>query len=142
VAGGGPTTTDSGIHSVEDARRRARRAVPRPVFDYIDGGADDEVTMGENVRAFRQITFRPRMAVGPVDPDTATTLLGTPLSLPVVLGPAGLVRVMHPDGAAGVARAAADAGTISVLSTVAGTSLEDVAATATIEVPIARRMSR
>jgi L-lactate dehydrogenase (cytochrome) len=101
------------------------------VFDYIDGGADDEVTMGENIRAFRRVTFRPRMAVGPVDPDTTTTLLGTPLSLPVVLGPAGLVRVMHPDGAAGVARAAADAGTISVLSTVAGTSLEDVAATAT-----------
>jgi L-lactate dehydrogenase (cytochrome) len=118
----------SRIYSIEDARRRAARALPRPLFDYIDGGADDEVTMGENVRAFREVTFRPRMAVGAAEPTTATTLLGIPLSIPVILAPAGLVRFMHPDGAVGVARAAADKGIVSVLSTVAGTSLEEVAA--------------
>jgi len=102
--------------------------VPRALFDYIDGGAEDEVTMRENARAFEEVTFRPRMGVSTEDPRTSTTLLGTPLSMPVILAPCGLVRFMHPDGAPGVARAAAAQGTVSVLSTVAGTSLEDVAA--------------
>jgi isopentenyl diphosphate isomerase/L-lactate dehydrogenase-like FMN-dependent dehydrogenase len=98
------------------------------VFDYIDGAADDEVTAAQNVAAFRRITFRPRAAVGAVEADTATSVLGVSLSLPVMLAPAGLVRIMHPDGARCVARAAAAAGTVSVLSSVAGTALEEVAA--------------
>jgi len=117
----------SDIYSVEDARRRAARVVPRAVFDYIDGGADDEVTMADNVRAFREVRFRPRSSAV-TEPTTLTTLLGTTLSMPVLLAPCGLVRAMHPDGAHGVARAAAAMGTISVLSTVAGSSLEEVAA--------------
>ncbi|HYA67629.1 MAG TPA: alpha-hydroxy acid oxidase [Acidimicrobiales bacterium] len=115
------------IFNVADARRMAKRTVPRVVFDYIDGGAEDEVTMHENVAAFRELTFRPRMATDAARPDLATTLFGTPLSMPVVLAPCGLVRLMHPDGAIGVARAAADARIVSVLSTVAGTAPEDVA---------------
>jgi L-lactate dehydrogenase (cytochrome) len=121
----------SRIYSVGDARRRAARAIPRALFDYVDGGADDEVTMRENERAFQELTFRPRMAATTGDPDISTTLLGTPLSLPVLLAPCGLVRFMHPDGAPGVARAAAAMGTVSVLSTVAGSSLEEFAASAT-----------
>ncbi len=117
----------SRIYSVGDARRRAARAVPRALFDYIDGGADDEVTMAENRRAFSEVTFRPRMANATGEPQVSTTLLGTALSLPVLLAPCGLVRFMHPDGAPGVARAAAAAGTVSVLSTVAGSSLEEIA---------------
>ncbi|HEY7947410.1 MAG TPA: alpha-hydroxy acid oxidase [Acidimicrobiales bacterium] len=119
------------IYSVVDARRRAARAVPRALFDYIDGGADDEVTLEENRRAFREVAFHPRMAAPTGEPDTTTTLLGTPLSMPVLLAPCGLVRFMHPDGAWAVARAAAAMGTVSVLSTVAGTSLEEVATTTT-----------
>ncbi len=117
----------SRIYSVGDARRRAARAVPRALFDYIDGGADDEVTLQQNERAFQEVTFRPRMAGATGDPQVSTTLLGTPLSLPVLLAPCGLVRFMHPDGAPGIARAAAAAGTVSVLSTVAGSSLEEFA---------------
>ena len=117
----------SRIYSVGDARRRAARAVPRALFDYIDGGADDEVTLDENrAGLLARSTFRPRMANATGDPQVSTTLLGTALALPVLLAPCGLVRFMHPDGAPGVARAAAAVGTVSVLSTVAGSSLEDV----------------
>jgi isopentenyl diphosphate isomerase/L-lactate dehydrogenase-like FMN-dependent dehydrogenase len=115
------------LHSVADARQRARRVLPRVVFDYVDGGAEDEVTMAENERAFRELAFRPRMAVGVAEPDLGTTVLGTELSFPVLLAPCGLVRLLHPDGAAGAGRAAAGRGTIWVLSTVAGATLESVA---------------
>lgn len=113
------------IHNVSDARRIARRCLPRAVFDYIDGGAEDEVTMGENERAFRQISFRPRMAKKVDCPRLDTTVLGIPVALPVLLAPCGLVRLMHPDGPLGAARAAQRSGTLSVLSTVAGTTPED-----------------
>jgi L-lactate dehydrogenase (cytochrome) len=115
------------IFNVADARRAAKRAIPRVVFDYIDGGAEDEVTMHENEAAFRALSFRPRMAADAQDPDLATTVFATPLSMPVLLAPCGLVGLMHPDGAIGAARAAADAGIVSVLSTVAGTAPEEVA---------------
>lgn len=115
------------MRSVAEARNAARRVLPRVVYDYVDGGADDEVTMAENERAFRSIAFRPRMAVDAGSPALATSVLGTPVTLPVVLAPCGLVRLMHPDGAAGAARAATARGTISVLSAVAGAPLESVA---------------
>jgi L-lactate dehydrogenase (cytochrome) len=113
--------------NVADARRRARRVLPRVVFDYVDGGAEDEHTMSENTAAFREISFRPHMAVGAVEPSLSVKVFGTNLRLPVILAPCGLVRLMHPDGADGAAQAAASRGTISVLSTVSGASLESVA---------------
>ena len=115
------------IHNVADARRLSRRAMPRALFDYVDGGAEDEVTMGENERAFREITFRPRMGMKIDRPLLATTVLGTPVALPVLLAPCGLVRLMHVDGPVGAARAARRAGTVSVLSTVAGVPPEALA---------------
>jgi isopentenyl diphosphate isomerase/L-lactate dehydrogenase-like FMN-dependent dehydrogenase len=118
------TATATRINNVADARRLARRTVPRAVFDYIDGGAEDEVTMAENERAFREIAFRPRMAVKVEHPRLETTVLGTDISMPVLLAPCGLASLMHPDGALGIARAAKRAGTVSVLSTVAGTAPE------------------
>lgn len=120
----------SRIYSVGEARRRAARSVPRALFDYIDGGAEDEVTLHQNEQAFRETTFRPRMAVVTGEPRLSISLLGTPLSIPVLLAPCGLVRFMHPEGTSAVARAAAAAGTVSVLSTVAGTSLEEFATSA------------
>lgn len=120
--------TATRIHSVADARAIARRRLPPVVFDYIDGGADDEVTMRANEAAFAARTFRPRAAAGRLEPSLATTVLGTPLELPVILGPSGLVRLFHPDGPAGAARAAAAKGTVKVLSTVAGSPLPEVAA--------------
>ncbi|MCL4434115.1 MAG: alpha-hydroxy-acid oxidizing protein [Actinobacteria bacterium] len=114
------------MYSVEDARHLARRTLPRVVFDYIDGGAEDEVTMDANYQAFRDIFFRPKMAVRMPRPRIATTVLGTPLRLPILLAPCGLVRVMHPDGAVGIARAAVASGTVSILSSVAGTPPEEL----------------
>ena len=75
--------------SVADLRAIARRRLPRGVFDYIDGGAEDERTMAANSAAFAAVTFRPRVLrdVGEVDPST--TLLGRPLPLPLVLAPTG-----------------------------------------------------
>ncbi|HZP31451.1 MAG TPA: alpha-hydroxy acid oxidase [Acidimicrobiia bacterium] len=114
------------FYSVADARRRARRVLPRVVFDFVEGGADDELTMRENRRAFEEITFRPRVAVH-ARPDLRTTVVGTPVELPVLCAPCGFVRIVHPDGEIAVAREAAAAGTVSIVSTAAGTALEEVA---------------
>ena len=113
--------------SVADARRRARRVLPRVVYDYVDGGADDEITMAENEAAWRRLAFRPRMGLELGEPDLRTTVLGTDVSMPVLLAPCGLVRLMHPDGAAGAGRAANARGTVWTLSSVAGATLEEVA---------------
>jgi isopentenyl diphosphate isomerase/L-lactate dehydrogenase-like FMN-dependent dehydrogenase len=116
------------IYSVAQARRSAKRMLPRVVFDYIDGGAEDEVTMRANEEAFDRVALRPRMASGVSSPDLAVGVLGASLSLPVILAPCGLTRVMHPEGAVAGARAAESRGTLSVLSAVAGSSIEEVAA--------------
>ncbi len=83
--------------------------------------------MAENERAFREVAFRPRMATRADVPDLTTTVLGTEVSLPLLLAPCGLAHLMHPDGALGAARAAKRFGTVSVLSTVAGTPPEGLA---------------
>ena len=114
--------------SVEDLRRMARRRLPAGVFDYIDGGAEDELTLDRNVAGFRDLEFRPRVLadVGKVDPST--TLLGRPLPLPLVLAPTGFTRIATPGGELDVARAAARAGLPYVLSTLSTRSIEEVAA--------------
>jgi len=98
------------------------------VFDYIDGGAEAEVTMRENRRAFEDLTFRPRHAVSCPTCDLRTRVLGHELSMPILLAPVGYCRVLHPDGEVGAARAAGVAGTACILSTVSGHRLEDVKA--------------
>jgi isopentenyl diphosphate isomerase/L-lactate dehydrogenase-like FMN-dependent dehydrogenase len=115
------------IANINDARRIAKRTLPAVVFDYIDGAADDEITARANVSAFDDVTLVPRMGIDVRTPDLATTVLGTPVSMPLLLAPTGLVRIMHPDGGAGAARAAANQGTLSVLSTVAGSPIDEVA---------------
>ncbi len=117
----------SRIASVEDARKFAARSVPRALFDYVDGGADDEITMTENITAFRRIGLIPRMGVRITEPNLSIELFGRTLTLPVILAPCGLVNVMHPDGPKGVAQAAASRGVASVLSAVAGISPEAMA---------------
>jgi len=116
------------LTNVEDARRAAARTVPRALFDYVDGGADDELTMAQNVAAFRSIGLVPRMGLGRVAPRLSVELFGTTLDFPVLLAPCGFVSAMHPDGPVGVARAAVSRGVISVLSAVAGATPEDVTA--------------
>ena len=114
-------------HNVADLRRSAKRILPAVVFDYVDGAADDETTMRRNETSFDDIVFRPRMGMKVPTPELSTTVLGTRLSIPVMLAPCGLIRIMHPDAGPGAARAAAGRGTVSVLSTVAGSTLEEVA---------------
>jgi L-lactate dehydrogenase (cytochrome) len=113
---------------VEDLRPMARRRVPRAVFDYLDGGAEGEVTLRENCRAFEDLTFRPRHAVALAECDLRTRVLGLDLSLPVMLAPVGYSRLMHPGGEVAAARAAGRAGTAYILSTVSGHKLENVKA--------------
>ena len=114
--------------NVDDLRPMARRRLPRGVFDYIDGGAEDERTMARQPRRVRPHDFRPRVLrdVGVVDPST--TLLGRPLPLPLVLAPTGFTRIADPQGELAVARAAARAGLPYTLSTLSTRSIEEVAA--------------
>jgi L-lactate dehydrogenase (cytochrome) len=112
--------------NIEDLRRAAQRRLPRSVFDYIDGGAEGEVTLRENVRAFDDIVFRPRCAVETPPPDLKTTVLGTPIALPVILAPVGSSRMFWPRGEEVAASVAGTAGTIYSLSTLSGCRLEDV----------------
>jgi L-lactate dehydrogenase (cytochrome) len=114
--------------AVADLRSIARRRLPGGVFDYIDGGAEDERTLAANAAAYARTTFRPRVLrdVGEVDPST--TLLGRSLPMPLVLAPTGFTRIADPEGELAVARAAAQAGVPYTLSTLSTRSIEEVGA--------------
>src|SRR6202140_3433972 len=114
------------VVSIADFRALAQRRVPRAVFDYLDGGAEGEVTLRENCRVYEDVTFRPRHAVAVADCNLCTRVLGFDLSLPFLLAPIGYSRLMHPVGEVGPARAAGNAGTAYILSTISGHRLEDV----------------
>src|SRR5258707_6959827 len=86
--------------NIADLRRLARRRLPRIVFDYADGGAEDEITMHDNSRAFETIGFRPRNATGAPRADLRTTLFGATFDLPFLLAPIGSTRMFHPHGEA------------------------------------------
>ena len=116
------------VLNIEDLRRAAKRRLPRVVFDYIDGGAEAELTLRANCRAFEAVTFRPRCAVATSACDLRTTVLGTPLSMPLILAPVGSSRLIYPRGEEVAARAAGVAGIAYALSTLSGCRLEDVAA--------------
>ncbi|MGC1380827.1 MAG: alpha-hydroxy acid oxidase, partial [Candidatus Baltobacteraceae bacterium] len=114
--------------NIGDLRRLAERRLPRVVFDYIDGGAEGEVTLQENRRAFDRVVFRPRNAVANARCSLRTTVLGTDLELPFLLAPVGSSRLFFPRGECEAAREAGAAGTAYVLSTLAGCALEEVRA--------------
>jgi L-lactate dehydrogenase (cytochrome) len=98
------------------------------VFDYLDGGAEGEVTLRENCRVFEDVTFRPRQAVEVSNCELGAQVLGFHLSLPFLLAPVGYSRLMHPGGEVAAARAAGNAGTAYILSTISGHKLENVKA--------------
>jgi len=116
------------VVSIADFRPLAQRRLPRAVFDYLDGGAEGEVTLRENCRVFDDVTFRPRHAVAFPECDLRTRVLGLDLSLPLLLAPVGYSRLMHPRGEVAAAAAAGKAGTAYILSTISGHRLEDVKA--------------
>ena len=116
------------VLNIEDLRRKAKRRLPRVVFDYIDGGAEDEFTLRANCRAFEAVTLRPRCAIATPVCDLRATVLGTSVAMPLILAPVGSCRLMFPRGEEAAARAAGEAGIICTLSTLSGCRLEDVAA--------------
>ena len=118
----------SRVVNISDLRSIAQRRLPKVVFDYLDGGADGEVTLRENCRAFESITFRPRQAVAIPQVDLRTRVLGSEISFPALLAPVGYSRLMHPGGEVSAARAAGLAGTGYILSTISGHKLENVKA--------------
>jgi L-lactate dehydrogenase (cytochrome) len=115
------------VLNYQDARRWAKWTLPRGVFDYVDGGAEDEITLRRNTAGFQDLRFRPRMGVWVQEPELSTTLFGQRVSFPVLTAPCGGMRLVHPQADIGVARAAAAAGTIHVVSSASGFSLEEIA---------------
>jgi L-lactate dehydrogenase (cytochrome) len=116
--------------NIDDLRRRARRNLPRAVFDFGDGGAEDEVTLRANSRDFQRLTFRPKVLTDVSKRDQSTTVLGQKISSPLILAPIGLAGMFAPRAEILAARAAAKRGIISTLSTLSVSSIEDVAASA------------
>jgi L-lactate dehydrogenase (cytochrome) len=118
----------SRCHDIGDLRSAARRVLPRSVFDYVDGGADEELSLAANTDAFRAYRLAPRALRDVSTVSLATCVLGTSLGAPIGLAPTGYTRIVSPAGEVAVARAAAAHGVPYVLSTVGTTSIEDFAA--------------
>jgi L-lactate dehydrogenase (cytochrome) len=119
------------VVNIEDLRRLAKKRLPRAVFDYIDGGADAEVTLRENCRVFDQVMFRPRCAVETRSCDLRVRVLGMTLQLPFLLAPLGSSRLYYPKGEIVAAHEAGRTGTAYILSTLSGCRLEEVKAATT-----------
>jgi (S)-mandelate dehydrogenase len=113
--------------NIEDLRAIARKRLPRFVFTYVDGGAEDEITLLGNREAYRRLRFRPRTLVDVSKRDLSTRLLGAPSAIPVVVGPTALNGLSWRDGDIALARAAAAAGVPFAMSTASMSLVEDVA---------------
>ena len=113
--------------NIADLRQLARRRLPGPIFDYIDGGADDEVTLERNMSAFSTYEIVPDVLTEVSSIETRTTLFGEPLDWPLMLAPTGLTRMFHGDAEFAVARAAAKHGLLYSLSPLGTTRLEALA---------------
>jgi isopentenyl diphosphate isomerase/L-lactate dehydrogenase-like FMN-dependent dehydrogenase len=116
---------------VTDLEEIARRRLHPSVYDYYAGGSEDEQTLAANREAFRHVFLRPRALVGVSTVDPSTSVLGTPVSMPVLIAPTAYQRMAHPDGEIATARAAGAAETLMVASTIATSSLEEIAEAAT-----------
>lgn len=115
-------------YNIEDLRLMARRRLPKVIFDYLDGGSDDEVTLRKNREAFSDYSLKSNMLVDVSNASAKTTVLGQEISSPLILSSTGANRLFHTDGELAAARAAAEAGTVFATASTAMTSLEDVAA--------------
>jgi len=116
------------VLNIEDLRKIARRKLPAPLFNYIDGGSDDESNVQGNVDAFGNAKLIPEYLVDVANIDMSTRVLGREISMPLFLAPTGMSRLFHHDGETAVSKAAADADTYYCLSTLGATTIEDVAA--------------
>ena len=116
------------VVNIHDLRHLAQHRLPKVVFDYLDGGAESEVTLRENCRIFDDVTFRPRQAVAISECDLRTRVLSADLAFPAILAPIGYSRLMHPGGEIAAAAAAVEAGLAYTLSAISGHKLENVRA--------------
>jgi heme/flavin dehydrogenase (mycofactocin system) len=115
------------FETVAVAQRRAQRHLPKPVYGALIAGTEEGITIRDNVAAFAELGFAPHVAGLPATREMATTVMGQPISLPVVISPTG-VQAVHPDGEVAVARAAAARGTAMGLSSFASKPMEEVIA--------------
>ncbi len=115
-------------HNIEDFRRLAKARLPWPVFDYIDGGADDELTKARNTAAFADADLVPDVLAGVAQIDTSITIMGRKSALPLILSPTALQRVFHWQGERAVARAAEKFGLWCGISSLATVSIEEIGA--------------
>jgi L-lactate dehydrogenase (cytochrome) len=113
-------------HNFHDFRRLAKRRVPGPIFDYIDGGADDEVTLRRNTASFEQCDLVPSVLRGVENVDMSVTIMGQKLAMPFYCSPTALQRLFHHDGERAVAAAAAKYGTMFGVSSLGTVSLEEL----------------
>jgi isopentenyl diphosphate isomerase/L-lactate dehydrogenase-like FMN-dependent dehydrogenase len=135
-----PASTDASKHSsvsewamdisLEDLERQARHGIGEMAYAYYSGGSDDERLLAENVAAWGRWQLHPHVLAGIEGVSTATTLLGTEVSSPVVVAPTAIQGLAHPDGEVATIRGAGEVGALTVLSSLATCSLEDVAAAA------------
>lgn len=119
--------------SVEDYRRAASRKLPQMVWTYVDGGADDRVTIGDNREAFSRWALRTRVLAGHERRDLSTTVAGVPLDSPVLLGPTGFTGLSYWKGDIAAVRAAERHGTRYAVSTVSSWSIEEIAAASSVD---------
>src|SRR4029078_2790764 len=115
------------FETVAEAQRRAKKRLPKSVYMALVAGSEQGITLNDNVDAFRELGFRPRVADLPQNRDQATTVLGQDIAFPVIISPTG-VQAVDPEGHVPVARAAAAAGTATGLSSLASLSLDEAAA--------------
>lgn len=114
-------------HSIEDLRQLARRRLPRGVFDFFDGGAEDETTLRANREGFERIRLRPHLLVNVQAPDLSTSIVGGLAAAPIVIAPTGAIGAGWPQSDLAIARVAARLGIPYTLSTTATSSIEDIA---------------
>jgi 4-hydroxymandelate oxidase len=114
--------------NVGDYFERAAETVDPKVWCYFEGGAGDEITLRANVGAYRRWQLRPRMLVDVGEVSAATTVLGTPVSMPLLVAPFAMHRLLHPEGEVATARAAAAAGTVMCVSTITSSAHDEIAA--------------
>ena len=117
----------SNCYNFDDFRKLAKKKLPAPIFHYIDGGADDEVTMNRNTDSFNDCDLIPNILNSVGEPDLKTEVFGTKMDMPIFLSPTAMQSLYHPDGDKASARAAEKFGTIYSMSTMASFSIEEIA---------------
>ena len=113
-------------YNFEDFRRLAKKNLPAPIFHYIDGGSDDEVTLKRNTESFLKCDLVPNILAGVGEPDLSTTVFGQKIDMPLFLSPVAMQRLFHHDGDKASARAAEKFGTFYSMSTMATSSIEEI----------------